>query len=157
MNSVQLTQIQSIIFYIFFFIAAAIVGFPRICLRNHPKVTSEEIAILDPKLRGVKYLYPIPLIICPTIILVLLVAAGSPLGKPAFNEMFLFFPVILFIGFYDGLFALITGIFPAMIRWNFNRFVYDPLKAYRWIAQLQILLAILGIMICLAMFLNYPG
>jgi hypothetical protein len=69
----------------------------------------------------------------------------------------LFFTGLLSLGFWDGLFALITGIFPATTRWNWNRFVYDSNENYRWMAKLQIALAILGALVGLAMFLFYAG
>lgn len=71
--------------------------------------------------------------------------------------MFLFFPGLLFIGFYEGLFALLTGgVFPAASRWNFNRFVYDKNDSHRRVAQVQVLLAVLGTAASLAMFFFYP-
>jgi hypothetical protein len=135
----------------------AIFGFPKIYLRKQPTFTSEKISLLLPKLRALKYLYLAPLVICPTPLLVLLIAAADPLDKPSFNETFLFFPVILFLGFYDGLFALITGVFPMPKRRQGLRFVADPEHAYRRLAQMQILLAILGTLVTLAVFLFYSG
>jgi len=148
---------QSIVFYVSFFSAVAIFGFPKIYLRKLPTFTSEEITRLHPKLRALKYIYLAPLVICPTPLFVLLIAAADPLDKPPFNETLLFFPVILFLGLYDGLFTLITGVFPMPKRWQGLRFVADPDHAYRGLAQLQILLAILGTLIILAVFLFYPG
>lgn len=147
---------QAIVFYLFFFIAVAIYGFPRFLLKKHPTLSSEEIIRLRPKLRAIKLLYTAPIIICPTLLLVLLVAAGEPFAKPAFNETFLFFPVIMFLGLYDGLFALITGVFPMITRWEGYRFVYDPNHQHRWIAKMQIALAVAGTLLSLAMFLVYP-
>jgi hypothetical protein len=152
-----MTTSQLIIFYIFFFIIVAIIGFPRIALRKHPKCSGEEIAKLRPGLRAIQYKYIIPPLICPTILAFLFIFAGSPLKKPAFNEIFLFFPVLFFLGFYDGLFAHITGVFPATTRWNLNLFVYAPQEKYRRMAQLQILLAVLGTLVSIAIFLFYPG
>jgi hypothetical protein len=148
---------QLIIFYTAFFIVVAIFGFPRIVLRKHKKFTGEEITILRPDLRAIQVKYNAMLLVGCPIFIVLLIAAGIKLEKPAFNEYFLFFTGLLSLGFCDGLFALITGVFPATTRWNWNRFVYDPSGNDRWMAQLQIALAILGTLVGLAMFLFYAG
>ena len=152
-----MTLPQLIAFYISFFIIVAIGVFPRIALRKHPKFTSEEITVLRPDLRAIKYKYNAMLLIGCPIFIVLVIAAGIKLEKPAFNEYFLFFTGLLSLGFCDGLFALITGVFAATTRWNWNLFVYDHNKNYRWMAQLQIMLAIFGTIVSLAIFLFYPG
>ena len=152
----QMTFTQTTVFYLAFFGAVAIYGFPRFFLRKAPTRTAKEIAKRRPKMRTIMFLYPAPLFVFPTILLFLLIAAGRPFAKPEFNEFFLFFPVIIFLGFYGGLFAIITGIFPKITRWVGIQFVDDTQNEFRWMAVLQIVLAILGILSSLAMFLFYP-
>lgn len=152
-----MTILETILFYVFFSFIVIIFGLPRIALRGHPKVTSEEMARSRPALKGIEFKYPLPLFICPPVLAILLIAAGSPLGRPTYNEIFLFFPSLLFLGFYDGLFTLLTGVIPMTSRWHWNRFIDDEHKKYRWMAQLQIGLAILATLACLAVFYFYPG
>lgn len=151
-----MTTLQTIVFYISFFIAVAIVAFPRVALRNHPKLTGEEIAVRHSHLQAVQYKYNLPLIVSILVYFLLLVLAGSLLNRSAINEYLLFFPIILFLGIYDGYFALTTGVFPATSRWNFNRFVYAPEERYRRLAGLQVALALVGTLVSLILSLHYP-
>ena len=135
----------------------AIFGFPRLAMRNQPKLSGEQISRLRPHLRALKYIYNIPQFLGVTVYLVLLVYAGSPFDKPFINEAFLFFAALLYMAIYDGVFALITGVFPATTRWNLNQFIDDPQQKYRRLAQLQIILSILATIAFLAMFMFYQG
>lgn len=148
---------QTILFYTAFAIVVAILAFPRVALRKHPRLTGKQIAARHPHLRGIVYKYTLPFFLLPVPLLFLFVAIGAPYHKPFFNEYFLFFPVLLFLSLYDGLFALLTGVFPATSRWNLDQFVLEKGEKYRRLARLQIALALLAMLGCAAMFWYYPG
>lgn len=146
-----MTYPELIAFLIYFFIILAIVVFPRIYLRKHATVTSEEIAKLRPDLRGIKYKYNLPLLVGFPLVFLVWLYVGSWLGKYIVHEIFFIFAILLVMGIYEGFFALITGVFPMTTRWNWNLFVFDRNERYRWLAQLQILLSVVGMFVSLAL------
>jgi hypothetical protein len=146
MNTDTLIEIVSVVAFL------AFLYFSKYSLRNHPKVTSEELEKLRPELGSIKFKYiAIQIIVVLVSSLISFIASKS---DTRFN--FLFLPVICSsVILYDGIFSLITGVHPVSKRVNVVQFVYDNNKSLQWIALSQIGLAIFEGVLCFVIFQSY--
>ena len=111
----------------------------RFVLRNHVKMTGEELAKIDSSLEEIHSDYSGASIMTAILLAVILFAVYK--GNQSFWEervVLLFIPYIVVPIFIDGGFAISTKVFPATTKNRWNRYVYDAEGKYRWVAQLQV-------------------
>jgi hypothetical protein len=121
-------------------------NFSRFCLRKYPKVSSDSIEKLHPKLNNVAFNY-IPISIFTTFILeILSFIVFFKIGGLSFISLILVFGSLgASTTLFNGIYSLITNIYPAIYRYKWDDFVYDGDKNLRWIAEFQIGISILEI------------
>jgi hypothetical protein len=119
--------------------------FSRFCLRNYPKVTSDEIRELHPDLGNVAFNFFSLSIFVFLFSAIIYILAVVFFGGSGIVMIFLFGPLFLTQPFFEGIFAIKTNIYPATTSSNWDNFVYNESKSLRWIAKFQIGIAVLEI------------
>jgi hypothetical protein len=140
---------ELLVSYSVFFLAIGITFFPRFVLRNYRKVTSQKINSVNPKFRGLRLNYrllSITIVIPATILLLTLFRPNQgALSRQDYllHGSLIFTSMLAFLSLYDGLFALVTDTFPMINKLNWNSFVYDGKRRFRWLSMAQITLAVM--------------
>jgi len=141
----KLKIVFEILFLLFGFGAIVI---SRFLLRNHPKMTGDELGALDKKLDGIHHTY-----LKASAVVMVIVVLFSYLAYQK-NQDISFVLIFSSYGLFDGLFALKTRVFPTTIKNNWNSFFYDRTGSHQWIAWLQAGLSI-GLLIINCVFYNF--
>ncbi len=129
--------------------------FSRFYLRNNSKFTAEELSKLHPKLGSIKLKYNLFQTVVALVFFLFISIAVITLGESDMAVIFLVLIMFPAVTIYDGIFELTTGVFPATTTFNWNKFVYDDSKSLRWVAVLQVGLAIFETLICMVLFQTY--
>jgi hypothetical protein len=148
-------NVETLIIIISAIVVLSTMYFSRFYLRNYSKITDEELVKLHPELGSIKLKYNVIQTIVALVFFLFFAVALNIYGKSEMIVIFLGLPTLLAVTFYDGLFELTTGVYPATTKYNWNQFVYDDSKSLRWVAILQIGLAILETIICIVIFQSY--
>ncbi len=135
-----------------FIVVLATFYFPRFHLRNAPYFTGKELRQAYPHLGKFESRYGAFQVVIGIISLLFFAAYPRFDGYLAFQSIFQFLPFITILTIYEAVFSLITGVYPAIIQFNWERFVYDDHQSLRWIAQTQLGLAILETAASLILF-----
>lgn len=138
-------MVFEILFLLFGFGAIVI---SRFLLRNHPKMTGDELVVLDKKLDGIHNTY-----LKASAVVMVIIALLSYLAYQK-NQDISFVLIFSSYGLFDGLFALKTRVFPTTIKNDWSSFVYDRTGSLQWIAWLQVGLSI-GLLIINYVFFNF--
>jgi hypothetical protein len=138
---------------IFIATALVILYFSRFCLRKQPNLTGEELANLHPELGSIKLIYSVTYPLIALLSTIPFSVANSIYAQTDLRVWSLIVLLPSALAFYDGLFALLTRVYPTTTKSNWNQFVYDENLSLRWIAQTQLGLAILQMVAILIAFL----
>jgi hypothetical protein len=148
-----MTNTEKIFLTLFLGAAFIILGFSRICLRKHPKVTSEEISIWYPNVSLAKAIYIAVYLTIIFVFLILFSVISSVIKKADYHVSLLVIAGICLLGLFEGFFSLATSVFPMTERYKPNQYVFDQGKKLKWISITQIALAASEIIICSLIFL----
>jgi hypothetical protein len=149
-------NVETLIVIISAIVVLSTMYFSRFYLRNYAKITGEELAKMHPELGSLKFKYnAIQTVVALVFFLFFVVVALNIYGKSDMTVLYIGFPMFLAITVFDGLFELITGVYPTTTKYNWNHFVYDETISLRWIAFLQIGLAIFETIISIVIFQSY--
>ena len=143
---------ETIIQVAVFIVAFIAILFPRFWLRNHNPIEIRIFAELHPELVFTKNNYN--RISFAISLIFVIVASATDSHSPRLLQYLL--PMILVLSaFFDGFLALATGLYPATLKFPCHLFVYDKNKALRWVAIVQLGLAVLVILASTVIFQIY--
>ena len=145
-------NIEPIVFVFFIVVSFGVLFYSRIVLRNEIKQTGEEIAKLRPEYESLNIIYHVIFVSITLLALFIFSIAINSFKNSDFRVVFLGFPFFSVLTIYEGLFALVTNVYPTTVRWNWNSFVYDDDNSLRHIAITQVFLAILLTVVCIIAF-----
>lgn len=136
---------------LFLLSAFGIVSLSKVLLHNHPKIASSELEKINPKYKGIQYIYLFLYIVTGLVVALFSFWIFDIRKTDPFVRIF---PVFASIALFDGCFAIITNAYPVITRSNWDRFVYDGNKKLRWVAILQITLSVIFLIVCFVFFIR---
>ena len=129
--------------------------FSRFLLRNYPKMTGDELKVINSKLEGIHQTHLVlsTITFLSVAFFAFLIYQANPIIWKE-RAFLLFTPVLAIYALFDGLFAINTNVFPATTRYKWNSFVYDKDQKLRWVALWQSGLSIILMVVDFVVFVT---
>lgn len=121
-------------------------------------MTSNAIGKLHPELRNVAFNYKsltFIIFLISILLFLIVMTAFSSLG--IISLILLLGSPFVALTFFDGVLALTTNIYPVTTKTKWDDFVYSESKSLRWIAEIQIGIAVLEIVVSIITCYVYRG